>query len=117
VEFEATGITLAQAMGRMGGLKDDRANTSGVFIFRLERPDLAGVTPGDGTRLTNEGLVPVIYRIDMSRPETLFMAQRFEVRDHDVLYVSNAPVADINRFMQLLSSMIFPVIGLSQTVL
>lgn len=117
LEFEATGITLAQALGRMGGLKDERANPRGVFVFRLEKPELVGVTPGDGTRLTTDGLVPVIYRIDMTRAETLFLAQKFAVRDQDVLYVSNAPLTDIQRFMQLLSSLIFPAIGLSQTVL
>jgi polysaccharide export outer membrane protein len=117
IEFEATGITLAQAMGRMGGLKDDRANIRGIFVFRLEKPELVGVTPGAGTTLTRDGLVPVIYRIDMARPETLFLAQKFAVRDQDVLYISNAPIADIQRFMQLLSSMVFPVIGLTQTVL
>lgn len=117
IEFEATGITLAQALGRVGGLKDDRANVSGVFVFRLERPELVGVTPGDGTRLTSDGLVPVIYRVDLARAETLFLAQKFAIRDKDVLYVSNAPLTDIQRFMQLLSSMIFPVIGLTQTVL
>ncbi|MCL6697311.1 polysaccharide export protein [Sphingomonas sp. NSE70-1] len=117
IEFEATGITLAQAMGRMGGLKDDRANIRGVFIFRLERPEVVGVTPGDGTPLTREGLVPVIYRIDTARPETLFLAQKFAVRDSDVLYVSTAPITDIQRFMQLLSSLVFPIIGLTQTVL
>lgn len=116
IEYEATGITLAQALGRMGGLKEDRANVRGVFVFRLERPELVGVTPGDGTRLTNDGLVPVIYRVDMSRAETLFLAQKFAVRDRDVLYVANAPLTDIQRFVQLLSSLVFPVIGVSQAI-
>lgn len=116
IEFEATGVSLAQALGRMGGLKDDRANVRGVFVFRLERPEAVGVTPGDGTRLTSEGLVPVIYRVDMSRPETLFLAQKFTVHDKDVVYVSSAPLTDFQRFMQLLSSMVFPVIGLTQTL-
>lgn len=117
IEFEATGITLAQALGRIGGLKEDRANVRGVFVFRLEQPEVVGVTPGDGTRLTNDGRVPIIYRVDMAKPETLFLAQKFAIRDKDVLYISNAPGADFQRFMQLLSSMVFPVIGLSQTIL
>lgn len=117
IEFEATGISLAEALGRMGGLKEDRANVRGVFVFRLEKPEAVGVTPGDGTRLTSDGLVPVIYRIDMSRAETLFLAQKFGIRDKDVLYVANTPLTDFQRFMQLLSSMVFPVIGLSQTIL
>lgn len=117
IEFEATGITLAQALGRMGGLREERANIRGVFVFRLEKPALVGVTPGDGTRLTAEGLVPVIYRVDMGRAETLFLAQKFVVRDKDVIYVATAPLTDFQRFLNLLSSMVFPYIGLSQTIL
>jgi len=116
IEFEATGISLAQALGRMGGLREDRANVRGVYVFRLEKPALVGVTPGDGTRLTNEGLVPVIYRVDMSQADTLFRAQKFAVRDHDVIYVSSAPMSDLQRFVGLLSSLVFPVIGLTQAI-
>lgn len=116
IEFEATGITLSQALGRMGGLREDRANVRGVYIFRLEKPALVGVTPGDGTRLTSEGLVPVIYRVDMARADTLFLAQKFAVRDGDVIYVSTAPMSDLQRFVGLLSSLVFPVIGLTQAI-
>ncbi|EIF82350.1 capsular polysaccharide biosynthesis/export periplasmic protein WcbC, partial [Burkholderia pseudomallei 354a] len=36
INFEAKGITLAQALARAGGLQDSRADAKGVFIFRLE---------------------------------------------------------------------------------
>jgi polysaccharide export outer membrane protein len=38
IAFEATGITLAQALGRAGGLQDQRADVRGAFLFRLEDP-------------------------------------------------------------------------------
>lgn len=36
INFEAQGITLAQALGRIGGLQDSRADAMGVFVFRFE---------------------------------------------------------------------------------
>jgi polysaccharide export outer membrane protein len=38
INFEAQGITLAQALARAGGLNDNRSDARGVFIFRFE-PD------------------------------------------------------------------------------
>ncbi|MFN5819506.1 MAG: polysaccharide biosynthesis/export family protein, partial [Novosphingobium sp.] len=62
IPFEATGLTLAQALGRIGGLNDDRANAGGVFLFRLEDPAaLRGAIPEDA-EFTSNGKVPIIYR-------------------------------------------------------
>jgi polysaccharide export outer membrane protein len=59
INFEAQGITLAQALGRVGGLQDMRAHAAGVFIFRFEDPAmLDGPAPN---RLTADGKVhPVV---------------------------------------------------------
>jgi polysaccharide export outer membrane protein len=106
VRFEGTGITLSQALGRVGGLQNDRADPKGVFIFRWEKPEVAG-----GASATAAGAgpgVPVIYRIDMKQPETYLAAQRFQMRNGDVLYVSNSPVADLQRFVNIVASSILP---------
>jgi len=116
IPFEGTGLTLAQALGRVGGLREDRANIRGVFIFRLE--DAAALDPAVAAtaRRTPDGRIPVIYRVDLHNPATLFIAQRFPIRDKDVLYVSNAPLSDLQRFVGLLSSLAFTAIGLGQAV-
>jgi polysaccharide export outer membrane protein len=116
VNFEGTGITLAQALARVGGLKDDRANVRGAFIFRLEDP--AAVDPAivAGARRTPDGRIPVIYRIDMRDPATLFIAQGFPMRNKDVLYVSTAPLTDFQRFFGMISSVTFSLIGLGQAI-
>ena len=81
VNFEATGLTLAQALGRIAGLQDARANVKGVFIFRVEDP--AALDPAIRTtaRTTPDGKVPVIYRINMKEPSSLFIAQSFPIRN------------------------------------
>lgn len=113
VAFEGTGITLAQALGRVGGLRDDRANARGVFIFRLEEPAALDPVAAAGVRTTPDGKVPVIYRVDLSNPASFFIAQSFPVRNGDVLYVSNAPASDLQKFVNIVSSMAFSIIGIT----
>lgn len=110
VAFEATGITLAQALGRIGGLNDQRANASGVFIFRFE--DQAALPPelADTARKTPEGKIPVIYRVNLRNPTTFFVAQEFPIRNKDVIYASNASMADLQKFVNIVSSVVIPVI-------
>lgn len=97
VRFEGTGITLSQALGRVGGLRGDTADPKGVFIFRWQQPD------GAGQR------VPVIYRVDLKQPETYLAAQNFPMRNGDVLYVSNSAVSDFQRFLGLVAQSILPI--------
>lgn len=114
--FEATGITLAQALGRVGGLRDDRANVRGIFLFRLEDPAALGPKMPANARLTPDGKLPVIYRLDLKDPASFFVAQSFPVRNRDVLYVSNAPLADLQKFTNLISSMTFSLVGVKNAV-
>jgi polysaccharide biosynthesis/export protein len=116
IPFEGTGLTLAQALGRVGGLKDDRADIRGVFIFRFENPDALDPALVATARRTPDGKVPVIYRINLRDPSTLFVAQSFPIKNKDVLYISNAPLTDFMKFMSVASSMAFTAIGLTQAV-
>ena len=112
VRFEGVGLTLSQALGRIGGLHSERADPKGVFIFRWEKPELIGAggqaIGTNGSYANEQGAVPVIYRADMKRPDTYFAAQRFTMRDGDVLYIANSPVADLQRFVSILASSILP---------
>ncbi len=117
VPFESTGITLAQALGRAGGLNSDRADPKGVFLFRFEDADaVPGSAAANAPRATN-GKIPVIYTVDMKDPASFFVAQHFPVHDKDVLYVSRAPLSDLQRFVSIVASIAFPVINLSRTPL
>lgn len=112
INFEGTGISLAQAVARVGGLQDNRANIKGLFIFRFEDPAALPPELRVGAPLTPEGKVPVIYRVDMSNPSTFFVMQSFPMRNKDILYVSNAPLTDIQKFVNLVSQLTFSVVGI-----
>lgn len=110
INFEAKGISLAQALGRAGGLQDVRADAKGVFIFRYETPDaFDGADAPAG--MTADGKVPVVYRADLREPATLFVAQNFTIQNGDVLYVSNAPAADLQKFLNIVLSVAYPVLN------
>ncbi|MBM5665610.1 polysaccharide biosynthesis/export family protein [Burkholderia pseudomallei] len=115
INFEAKGITLAQALARAGGLQDSRADAKGVFIFRLEDAN-ALKWPTAPVRTTADGKVPVVYRVNLRDPNSFFVAQSFRVDNNDLLYVSNAPIAELQKFLNVVFSVAYPVITGVQTV-
>lgn len=109
VNFEAQGITLAQAIARAGGLEDARSDSRGVFIFRFED---AGALPWprQPARMTQNGKVPVVYRVNLKDPGSFFVAQTFVMDNKDLLYVSNAPIAELQKFLNVVFSVAYPVV-------
>jgi polysaccharide export outer membrane protein len=99
IEFEAKGISLTQALARAGGLQDSRSDPRAVFVFRFD-PDTATASSGEK--------IPTIYRIDLSQAANFLVAQRFPVRDKDIIYVANSPVADLQKLMNILGALLGP---------
>ncbi|WP_244101297.1 polysaccharide biosynthesis/export family protein [Burkholderia ambifaria] len=106
ISFEAKGISLTQALGRTGGLNDSRSDPKGVFIFRQE-----GKVAADGAGRTSNGgnAAPVIYRVDMTNPASFFLANKFMMRNGDIMYVANSPIADLQKFLNIVFSVAYPV--------
>lgn len=100
VAFSAQHLTMANAVARAGGLLDNRADTSGVFLFRYEPLYIARrVVPANSPLLRRNGPVPVVYRFDLRNAATLLAMQNFEVQPHDIVYVANASLTDLQKFM------------------
>jgi polysaccharide biosynthesis/export protein len=110
INFEAQGISLSQALGRLGGLQDARADAQGIFVFRLEKANALN-WPNVPVATTPEGMVPVIYKIDLKDPASFFTAQSFMLENKDLLYVSNAPAAEIQKFANLIYTIAIPAIS------
>jgi polysaccharide export outer membrane protein len=113
INFETQGITLAQALARSGGLIDARSNARGVFVFRFE-PRNALIWSHEPVLTTAEGLVPTAFRIDLSDPASFFLIQSFPIENRDVLYVSNAPITEIQKFLNVLFSVAYPILAVKQ---
>lgn len=86
------GMTLAEALGESGGLYNQTADASGVFVIRQADPD--------------SGYVAKLFQLDASNSTALVMAEQFQLQQRDIVYVTAAPVARWNRVIsQILPSL------------
>jgi polysaccharide export outer membrane protein len=112
VAFEGQGISLVQALARVGGLQDNRADAKGVFVFRFEDPDAVPEQARGGIR-TEDNKVPVIYRMNLAQGSAFLTAQTFPMKNKDVVYVSNASSVELQKFLNILVSGIYPVVNVN----
>lgn len=112
IQFDSQGISLAQALARVGGLQDNRSDAKGLFIFRFEKRDALRWSKEPKT--TPDGLVPVVYRVNLQDPNSFFVMQSFAMSDKDMLYVSNAPVTEVQKFLNVVFSVAYPLLNVIQ---
>ncbi len=110
--IQASNVSLVEALGRIGGLDQNAANSQGLFVFRYEEPQVISQLKPEYLG-TSSGKVPVIYRLNMRDARSYFKGQLFSLRDKDVVYVSNAYGAELNKFIRILSGTL--VIGKTAT--
>ncbi len=94
--FEAESVTLAEAFGKAGGLLDNRADPTYVFLYRLEAREALERIGHDTAKFSGE-TVPTIYMADMRSPSGYFLASQFDLEDKDVLYIANAPTVSVSK--------------------
>lgn len=109
IEFGAERISLIEAVAKTGGLLDQRADPRGVYLLRYE-PRTLIEPPRAAPSADHQDEVRVIYRLDLAQAESYFLAQRFPMRDRDILYVSSAPANELRKFLELLGLISQPVI-------
>lgn len=108
IPFDAEGISLSQALAKAGGLLDNRADPAGVFIFRFESASVARALRPESPLITPGQLTPIVYRLNLRDANSLFVAQSFRVLSRDLLYVSNAPITDVQKALGVLSAVMSP---------
>lgn len=100
VPFDGDTLSLAEAIARAGGPIDNQADATGVFVFRYEPAMVEGVRKE----------LPVIYRLNLIDPRSYFAAQRFRMREKDVLLIANARSAQFGKLVQLLNTLVTPAL-------
>ncbi|MCE2565391.1 polysaccharide biosynthesis/export family protein [Komagataeibacter sp. FNDCF1] len=106
VQFTTPTLTMAEAVSRVGGPIDSRADPNAVYLFRFENADILrrlGM-PVDN----NASTAPVIYQLDMMNPSSYFLAQEFMMRDGDLIYVANSASNKFYKFFGLITTIISP---------
>ena len=86
--FGAWRISLAEAVAKAGGLSDSSAEPGYVFLYRGETHEVVEQLGIDASKYAGP-IIPVVYNINFRDPAAYFLATRFQMRNKDVLYVSN----------------------------
>mgnify|MGYP002777723172 CR=1 FL=1 len=94
VPFETAEISAIEAIASVGGLTASTADPTGVFVLRNEPESIARRLTG---RADIVGTQRVIYVLDLTRPNGMFFARDFAIRDEDTVYVTEAPIVQLNR--------------------
>jgi polysaccharide export outer membrane protein len=102
VEMTKANLSLLEALGNVGGLRDERANKTGVYVFRM------------GDLQNNPTARARVFRLDLFQPVSIFVAQEFPLQARDVIYVTNAPLYEYDKILMPLYRT-FLVIGVGRT--
>jgi polysaccharide export outer membrane protein len=94
VPFESKAISAIEALATVGGLQTAAADPTGVFVFRNEPAEIANQLMA---RTDLVGTQRVVYVLDLTQPNGMFMARDFAIRDGDTVYVTEAPFVQFNK--------------------
>jgi polysaccharide export outer membrane protein len=100
-KFDAWRISLAEALAKASGLKDEQAEPMFVFVYRGETREVAEHLGVDCSKFEGP-IIPVIYNINLRDPAGYFLAANFEVRNKDVVFIANAASVDVTKFLNFL---------------
>lgn len=103
VPFETQQLTALEAIAQVGGLSASAADPTGVFVFRNEPEPVARQVLGRDDLIGDQRMV---YLLDLSRPNGVFLARDFVIRDGDTVYVTEAPYT---QFTKVVSALLTPL--------
>jgi polysaccharide export outer membrane protein len=103
IPFDVETLTLAQAMGKAGGLNDQQSDPSELYVYRYEDRHFLEKLGADVTRFTFDK-IPTIYRLNLRDPSGMLLAAGFQMRTKDVMYVANARVVDYYKLLLLINN-------------
>ncbi|XIA64877.1 polysaccharide biosynthesis/export family protein [Bradyrhizobium sp. TZ2] len=103
IPFDVETLTLAQAMGKAGGLNDQQSDPSEIYVYRYEDRPFLEKLGVDLTRFTFDR-IPTIYRLNLRDPSGMLLAAGFQMRSKDVMYVANARVVDYYKLLLLINN-------------
>ncbi len=103
IPFEANRLTVAEGLAMAGGLENQRADPTAVFLLRLERRDLLSAI-GVNVSGYRQNLIPTVYSLDLSQSEDFFLMNQFQLHNEDILLVADSPSADFVKLADIVNS-------------
>lgn len=101
--FSRSSVSLAEAVATAGGVNPGIGNPAAIFVFRYARDERGSE-------------VPIVYHLNMMKTGSYFLAQRFSMRDKDVLYFGNAAANQPSKLIQLISQLFSPILTVTSAV-
>lgn len=106
VAFESQDLSALEALAQVGGLLTLSSDPTGIFILRKERQDVARSITG---RADLKGDQRMIYLLNLTAPNGLFIARDFVIRDDDTIFVTEAPYAQWSKSISLIAGGLTPI--------
>ena len=89
-------INAIEAVAMVGGLATLLADPKGVFVMRTEPQSVARAVLG---RNDIYGDQRIAYVLNLAKPDGMFVARDFIIRDEDTVYVTEAPFVQWQKIM------------------
>jgi polysaccharide export outer membrane protein len=105
LNFDAWRLSLGEAVAKAGGLNDSQADAASVFLYRGETREVATVLGLDCSKFEGP-IIPVIYNVDLRNPAGYFLASKFEMRNKDVIFVSNAVTVEVSKALNFFRTVV-----------
>jgi len=101
--FTRPTLMLSEAIAAAGGANPSFGDPAAIFVFRF-------TTDAQGQEM------PIAYHINMMNTQSYFLAQRFPMREKDVLYFGNAAANQPGKLAQLVSQFFTPLLTVTAAV-
>ncbi len=100
MRFETQTLSAVEAIAQVGGLNSMTADPTGVFVFRNESEEIANQVLG---RTDLIGTQRMVYVLDLTEPNGVFLARDFVIRDSDTVYVTEAPYSQFSKVLSAIT--------------
>lgn len=92
-------LTLNEALGEAGGVNATSGNPRQIYVVRSRSGDTASVADANGSATPT---TPEIYHLDANSPTAYALAEGFELKSRDVVFVDPVPLVLWNRVISLI---------------
>lgn len=99
VAFDTQTLSALEAIATVGGLNSQLADPKGVFVFRNEPAGIANIVLGRDDLF---GAQRMVYVLNLTEPNGMFVARDFVIRDGDTVYVTEAPYVQWQKMLAAL---------------